>query len=75
MYDTIQYIYTCVTYSLPPNFNPGFGMTLSNAITSFPLDDGGGSDDEDMHKRKLLQGSKQSAEAKLVNITILLITR
>ncbi len=61
---------TSILYSLPPNFNPGFGMTLSNAITSYPLDDGGGSDEEDMHKRKLLQGSKQTAEAKLVDIMI-----
>ena len=53
--------------SLPPNFPSGFGMNLPNCIPSFPIDDGGGSDDEDFHGRKLQQGSKQTAEAKLVN--------
>ncbi len=47
-------------------------MGLPNVIPSFPIDDGGGgSDDEDYHKRKLQQGSKQTAEAKLVMMPLL----
>ena len=47
---------------MPPTIL-GHTMTMPSSIQCLPIDGGGGSDDEDMHKRKQC-GSKLSVEDK-----------
>ena len=61
LYALIFYLY-CRYPTMPPTIL-GHTMTMPSSIQCLPIDGGGGSDDEDMHKRKQC-GSKLSVEDK-----------